>query len=695
MVEPKKRKIRETDWKKLETYINGEVDARKKSQFRKDHEQRWKEVDRQLKMKEMQRFSASGQPIPNTWHNVFELGELSKASEIICDDVMRIIFPDDRRWFEAHVELNRELDAQTGRPVPVDDKKQSIADGLLRNLMLQQHKDFGFKDRFRLSVKEALHHGSYVAKVDFAKEMMVIDGTKVKLVGAPVWTPISMWNAYPDPSPSVIGTNLFYTGSMIVEEFMPKWKLKRIAKGDGWMPARLEKIPTERHTNGDVDTEDIRLTYWFGDLNIERSDGDMFYPNHKAILANGVIVYMAPNDLPHSPIIFNGYERQDVRDPYYTSPLIKQSPMQKITTVLANKYLDAISLKVEPPIEYDANDPDYVANDGPTIEPGARTGTRSMGNGFKALDIGDPRWALEGLQLGLRQMQEGTGVSALRAGMTNSDRQTATEINKVVQGGEVRTVAFVAVLEQGGLTPFLYMQHELNRKYMDEYAFYNDEMHTPDFVRASKENIQKNVHFEVVGSKGLLGEEQRTQRVGAATAFFSSNPLFAPKLKVTDIMLQTYRDAGLKNPEDYVQTDENPQIPPQLQAQIQQMQQGFEQAKGVIAQLQQENQQLKQGAQIKMAEIQSKEKIAQAELAADMQKHRSQMAFQTDKEKAGMIKDASDKRSEQASEAREEALEVARTAAEVDLLQAQVLKTLAEANAVPSQELRESGESKE
>jgi hypothetical protein len=46
--------------------------------------------------------------------------------------------------------------------------------------------------------------------------------------------------------------------------------------------------------------------------------------------------------------------------------------MQKFTTIMANKFADATELKVEPPIEYDANDPDYVANDGPTIAPGAK-----------------------------------------------------------------------------------------------------------------------------------------------------------------------------------------------------------------------------------------------------------------------------------------------------------------------------------
>jgi len=604
LAEIKTRRIKESDWKKLETHVSDELSARSTSQFRKNHEEKWKEVDRQIAMNPLRKGVAGQTQSPDeAWQSAFELGELSKASEIIADDAMRITFPDEN-WFEPHVELQRGADQK-----PVPQKKQVMADGLLRSLMTQQHKDFGFKGRFRLSVKEALHHGGFVAEAKFAHEMMVFDGQKLKPVSSPVWQPISMWNAYPDPSPSVIGTNLFYTGSMIINEFMPLWRLKQIAKGDGWMPARLSKISQDEHDNGEIKTKDVKLTKFYGDLNIERSDGDIYFPNSFAILANGVIVFMKANELPYPSIIYGGYERQDIRDPYYTSPIIKQSPMQKITTIIANRFIDSVELKTRPPIEYDGNDPDYVVNDGPAIYPGAKTPTKSIGKGMTVLDIGVPRWGLEGLQMGLRQMQEGTGVSSLRTGVTNSDRQTATEVNKTQQGAEVRTVAFVGMLEEGGLRPWLYMQHELNRLNMKEYTFYNSEMNTPDFIRATKKDIQANAHFDVVGSRGLLGEEQRTQRVGAATAFFSGNPLFAPKLKTTEIMLQTYRDAGLKSPEQFVEAEEQgPQIPPEVQAQMQQMQQ-------MVRQLQEELQKAQSGVQAQMAKIQLEQEKAKADHA--------------------------------------------------------------------------------
>lgn len=581
----KERKITRKDWKKVEEFVNEEFQSRKESDFRKENEGRWKEVDRQIAMNPMKRISTDGKDLGTSWHSAFELGELSKASEIITADVMRITFPQDRKWFDPHIEQPGKIMTNVGQVIGDKSQEsiQSSADGILRSLMAQQHLDFGFKARLELSVKEALHHGSYVSVVRFQKERISKDG-KIGFLGAPVWNPYSMWNSYPDPSPYVVPTGMFYLGSMIVADYMPLWRLKKIT-GDGWMPENYSRIKQQEHDNKQVKTKDVQLVRYFGDLNISRSDEDIYLPNVEVIVGNGVLVYFKESDFPYPPVIFDGYERQDIRDPYYTSPIIKQSPMQKITTVAANKYIDALALKVEPPIEYDGNDPDYVMNGGPTIAPQAKTPTKSMGSGMKVLDIGDPRFALDGFTMGLRQMQEGLGVSSLRQGVPNSDRQTATEVVKISQGAEVRTVDFVSKLEQRGLRPFLYMQHDMNRRMLENYPFYNEDMSTSDFLRLSKKEVDFVAHFDIVGSRGVLGEEQRTQRVMQTTAFFSGNPLFAGKLKITEIMVDAYKDAGKKNPEEFVQI-EAPKIPPEVAQKLQQAQQIIQQLQGALQQAQ-------------------------------------------------------------------------------------------------------------
>lgn len=601
------KRITQENWDQVEAFVNEQLDARKTAETRKDHERIWTEVDRQIKMKPMKRLLPNGQEAKQSWHHAIELGELAVASEVIASDVMRIIF--QQTWFQPHAEVQWPIDPKTGQAA-VDDEKQSIIDGLLRNLMAQQHKDFGLKARFRLSVKESLHHGGFCSEIRMEKQLLVRDGSKIAQVSAPVWVPYSMWNTYPDPSPSVIGTNMFYSGSMILCEYIPYHKLKEYAQGDGWMPKRLDKVEKRRENEG----KDVELIKFKGDIYIDRSVDDIYLPNSEVILANGKLVYYAPSELDYANIIYSGYERQDVRDPYYTSPIIKLSPTHKIATIVANKFLDATALKTEPPVEYDANDPEYAANGGPVIAPGARTATRSLGQGMKPLDIGEPRYALDAYTLTLQQMKEGLGVSSNRAGVRQADRETATAANLANQGAEVRTMEFVSQLEPQALLPFLYMQHDLNRRNLKEYSFYNDEMHTPDFMRITNKDIDGNAHFEVVGSRGLLGEEKRRTSLNSSVAFFSGNPLFAPKLKTTEIMLDTLRDAGKKNPEDWVQAEE-PQLPPQVEAKMKQMGQ-------IIQQLQAELAKAKSGEQSKIMKLQleqAKLKMANDEAMKQLQ----------------------------------------------------------------------------
>lgn len=624
-MEVKRRKITRQDWREVEKHLSSELAHRKDSEFRKAHEAIWKEVDRQVSMKPMRRV-INGKDV-NDWHSTVEIGELSKASEVITADVRRMLFPAARAWFDAHSEIPIGPDEQgTKRVVPSD--AQNFIDGSLRALMIQQHMDFGFKARVELSIKEALHHGSFVAEAKIVNRQKISDGSKVENIGAPVWIPHSMWNCYPDPSQSVIGTDMFYDGSMMILSHMPIHLIRDMAKGDGWM--NIDKIPGDQK-------KDINLVTYYGDLVIKRTDAEIFLPNCKAITANDTIIYYAPNDLPHAPIIFGGYERLDVRDPYYTSPIVKLSPMQKLGSVMVNKFIEAVALKTEPPIVYDGSDSYFVQTGGPVIAPGVKTPTKGTAN-WKEVDVGDPTWAANGLNMAINAIQSGTGVNAIRAGGESSDRRrtSATEVIKTSQAGEVRTVDFVDKLESQGLRPFLYMQHALNVKFLKGYSFYNSEMDAPDFMRVDKTDLPQVVHFEVVGSKGLLGEEQRTQRTSAVTAFASSSPLFAPMLRPEILLKEMYQDAGNKNPERFIVV--NNQEDPQIAQMKQQMEQIVQQMQQKIQELESKQQvemaKLQQSGQIEQAKAEQSGQIDQAKMQMDAQIEQAKLQLEQEKAKA-------------------------------------------------------------
>ena len=573
-------------------FINEEFNRRKSTTHRRDHETIWREVDRQIAMKPSPAAVNSNDP-SEQWESNIELGSLADASEIIADDVLRITFPSDRDWFKPHIRIDGTLDENTGEN-NVDKKEQDLKDGVYKSLLAQQHSDFGLKARIKLSVKEALHHGSFVALVNWQTQSMFY-GAKRKEISAPVWEPLSMWDCYPDDSPSIIGTNITYDGTMLVQKEVP---LSMIMK-QPWMNLdHVEKKKSKEKKNH------VTLKYWYGDLYVPKSNKNLWFPNFKVIVCDNWVVLAEENETPHSPVLYTGYERDDVKDPYYSSPLIKRSPTHKIATTCANKYLDALALRTFPPVGYDASEPAFRASGGPRIAPKEVFALRNGGQ-LKTIDIADPTFALQGLQLFKQEVEEGTGVNSVRKGASAAVEQTAFEVSKMDQKSEIRTIDFVGTLESQGLKPFLYMQHELNKMKLESYSFYNTQLNTPDFVVATREDIKEyaeEVHFEVIGSKGVLGEERRRQGMLEVTGFFGSNQLFAPMLNIPEIMLDAYRDVGAKNPERYLKLEgsEDPQI-----AMLQQ------QAQEAIAQLQKEL----QDVSMKAAQIPLMEKTKQAELA--------------------------------------------------------------------------------
>ncbi len=623
--EVKKRKIRKDDWDSLAKYVTEALTSRQNDGFRKDHERIWKEVDRQIAMKPMQIVPKTEKPQEADWRNVLELGDLTKAKEIIEADVMRITFPQERRWFDAHCELGKEFE-ETG-PQKVDPTLQKMADNVYRSFISQQHGDFGFQDRFKLSIGEALAHGSFVAEIEWETQMMVDSGSKIKTVGAPVWKPHSMWNCYPDPAPSIVGSNMFYAGSMILVSYMDPQKLKSMS-GPGWMPGQYKQLDDkkgEQQVEGRK-TKDIKLVKYYGDLTIERGGEDIYLPNSKIIVANDkVVVFFQPNELPYPSVIYGGYHKQDVRDPYYTSPLIKMSPMQKMGSKLASRFLDGIDLMTEKPLEYDANDPQYAMNGGPDIAPGSRSGTK-YGGKTNLLEVGEPEYALKGLEWVNQCMQEGLGISAPRSGAPTSDRATAYEVSKVAQGGEVRTVEFIRQIVPC-LRTWLYMQHALNEKHLDKYSFYNDELNTQDFVRIKRSDLPDAVHFDVVGAKGLLGEEQRINRTTAVTGFAAGSPIFAPLLKPAELLLEMYRDAGQKSPERFVNAGDGESPPDPRLMEAQQM----------IQELQQELMKEKQNTEVKMGELQLKAKAQEEETAMKLKELQAEIELKWAEFRADML----------------------------------------------------------
>lgn len=238
----KKRRITAKDYSRMEQHIIDELASRKGSKARKDHSMIWETIDKQIAMCPPDTVKKSGNS-EEDWHSAIQMGAIADALEVLSADVMRMAFPLDRKWFRPHTELPVEVDEEGD--IIIDQDQQVIADGVLRSFMAQQHSDFGHRDRMKSCVKEALSHGGFVGEVRMESLRKFSSKGKVQTLRAPVLIPYSMWNAFPDPSPSIMGTDLIYRGSMILVSHMPRHKFENITSY-----IRKDKVPKKKNKVG-------------------------------------------------------------------------------------------------------------------------------------------------------------------------------------------------------------------------------------------------------------------------------------------------------------------------------------------------------------------------------------------------------------------------------------------------------------
>ena len=571
----KKRRVMSRDHDDVAQHINNELKRRKDCDFRRSHEMRWAEVDRQIAMEPPEVI----QEDDADWHNAIQLGDLTDASETITADMMRLVFPTERKFFVPHVELPIETD-ETGEDIVPEPSFQRQVNGVLRSLMVQQHKDFGVRGRIKLAIKEILAHGSVVATVDEQELLKYEGGARPNHLKAPVPEIHSMWNCYPDPSPSIQGTETMYSGSMIIVKYMP---LQDALQMPDWI--NKDRLQETHKRDGKKLHEHIEIITYYGAIFLKRHDGNILFPNRTTVVSGPVFLQSTVWKTPFSNVIYTGYERDDVRDPYYTSPIVKRAPMGKFTTHMANKTMDAVDLAVQPPGQYDSTDNNLKASP-PQIKPGAMFPSRG-GQGVNFFQVGDAATGFAAMQFGKQSINEGTTVDAVRKGVSPGTEQTATEVVKTEQRAEVREVEFSSSFEAGFMLPYLIMQHEFNKMGLRDYRFYNDEPHTPDFLVAKKSDMPKRVIFEVTGSRTLLGEQERIQRFGQTAALAGQSQLIAQETDWQEVTRQLWDDSKQKDPERFLRvSDDNEEVQRAVQEVTQQFQAQMQEIQVQVGQLQ-------------------------------------------------------------------------------------------------------------
>jgi len=523
-----KRRFDARDFDAISEFIADTHATRKRK--RKDMEDQWKEIDRQLAMEPKVGYKINhitGKAKPGmAWMPEKELPLQAQTLEILCADARRMLFPDNGPWFRAHALVSDEylqkidfasLISGDENDVPSrinQDNVDKIVEGIIGDI----HEQQGFFQQIDRFNAEAFKYGTGVGRVRKAKKPVYIEtarGTTKEEQLLPVFFATSIKDTYLDDTPQLVMQEGFVLGPGTI--FFKRQKLADIVlaaqKGSkdpnnedgGWMPKQLKGVEGDK--DGCVDV--IR---WEGDLVVERKTVDnIFIPGAlcTVIVSNGKprVIRMAFRSKPFTSYVTQPYHIEHVNSPYGVGPLMKGEPLQAAATEMFCRLLQSAILNTEPPVKYDPEDPYWASTGGPLIEPRALWG--SAGD-VEAVQIGDPNALLQAYATIVTHYADVTGMHAPRLGQQTVSHTTAYAKEAELSRGQVRTVDYANSLLDGAMGRILDMQFA----YLGDVWGEERDIWIPDyggFVRVFKDVIPPGCVFEIFGSAGPAEQRARIQ----------------------------------------------------------------------------------------------------------------------------------------------------------------------------------------
>ena len=531
-VTEKKRRFDSRDFDSISEFIIDTKDTRKKA--RKDMEQQWKEIDRQLAMTPNTDYKRgrSGQMKPGmAWMPERELPLQAQTLEILCADARRMLFPDNGPWFRAHGfmsdEYLRKVDLKSMIAGDENDVPSAInqdnVDKLIEGIIGDIHEQSGFFQQVDRFNAESFKYGTGVGRVRKAKKNVYIEtarGMAKEQTLLPVFFATSIKDTYLDETPQYVMNEGFVVGPGTI--FVKRQKLTDLVlaaqKGSGnpnqedggWMPSTLKDLQADN--DGCVD-----VVRWEGDLVVERKTVDnMFIPGAlvTVVISGGKprIVKLSFRDKPFSSDVTQPYHLEHVNSPYGVGPLMKGEPLQAAASEMFCRLLQSAILNTEPPIRYDPDDPQFASTGGPIIEPRALWASSSA---VEPMKIGDPQQLLQAYVTVCTHYADVTGMHAPRLGQQTVSHTTAYAKQQELSQGQVRTVDYANSLLDGAMSRILDMQFS----YLQDVWGGERDIWVPDYggyVRVFKDAIPKACVFEVFGSAGPSEQRARLQDQMAA-----------------------------------------------------------------------------------------------------------------------------------------------------------------------------------
>ena len=523
-----KRRFDARDFDAISEYIVDTYGTRKRK--RKDMEDQWKEIDRQLAMTpktDYKKNPFTGKAKKGmAWMPEKELPLQAQTLEILCADARRMIFPDNGPFFRAHALVTDEYLSKVDFKSMISGDENDIpsrinqdnADKIVEGIIADIHEQQGFYNQVDRFNAECFKYGTGVGRVRKARKPTYIEtarGVAKEEQLLPVFFASSIKDTYLDETPQFVMNEGFVLGPGTI--FFKRQKLADLVlaakKGSkdpknedgGWMPSKF--VGLEADKDGCVD-----VLRWEGDLVVERKTVDnIFLPGAicTIIMSHGSprVVRMAFREMPFTSYVTQPYHIEHVNSPYGVGPLMKGEPLQSAATEAFCRLLQAAILNTEPPIKYDPDDPYFASSGGPVIEPRALWGSSAD---VEAVEIGNPAALLQVYITIATHYADVTGMHAPRLGQQTVSHTTAYAKEAELSRGQVRTVDYANSFLDGAMARILDMQFA----YLKEVWGSTRDIWIPDyggFVKVFKEAIPPGCVFEIFGSAGPAEQRARLQ----------------------------------------------------------------------------------------------------------------------------------------------------------------------------------------
>lgn len=568
--QPKKRRFRDNDWKRMAEEIWQEKQDR--ASRRADLEKIWKEVDRQVRMEAIPRTSGNKDAPENVWLPQIELSLQVSSHETHVADIRRLLFPRDRSWFKVRGAITDDwLDKTDFQSLLAGDNSgvpsvmgQEEADGIAEAALHFYHNAYDFRGAWDALNGEALKYGAFCGRFKTVEKPIFYDtyrGLVRDNATLPVIVPRSMWSTYLDDSSHAAMSEGMMLAPAVIECHKQKLDdlLMAAASGSadpeseqgGWRKDVVKGLAPVRKAD-----KEVELIEYEGDIVVPRSEGNpMFLPNSlvTVVVAEGgpKVVRYRVSKLPFRSYFSQAYHSTDLRSPYGVGPLMMGAPLHNVATDSMNDLMECAALNARPPLAWNPDDYHLEATGGPKLYPGASFPAKS---GVVPLKFADPTAMMQVYSANVDQYRDTTGTQRPRLGAQTKSHTTAYSTDAEMSRGLVRTVDYVSSLMSGAMPNWLSMEYEMARRLLKNQVVYAPRWKT--FLEISGKHLPEYAMFEVYGAAGPAEEREAEQkRTNALLTLLKSVPLAAQAgvtVDVREILTRLLEEAGFADTETIV-----------------------------------------------------------------------------------------------------------------------------------------------